>query len=87
MKIKVVREQFQKALHRVNSIVGSRTMLPILGNVLLNAENDKVTLMRLKMDLQNHNRPENSVKRVMGRRLCQLTPVQILIDASPPLSS
>jgi len=63
MKIKVVREQFQKALHRVNSIVGSRTMLPILGNVLLNAENDKVTLITTDLEVRISTSLEATVEQ------------------------
>ena len=52
MKIKVAREKFLKALQRVNSIVGSRTMLPVLGNVLLKAEENTLSLTATDLEVR-----------------------------------
>ena len=52
MKIKVAREKFLKALQRVNSIVGSRTMLPVLGNVLLKAEDNILSLTATDLEVR-----------------------------------
>ena len=44
MKFTVNREKLQKALQRVGSIIGSRSMLPVLGNVLIQAEEGFIRL-------------------------------------------
>ena len=44
MKFSVEREKLQRALTHVSSIIGSRSMLPLLGNVLINAQDGVLTL-------------------------------------------
>lgn len=52
MKFSVNREKFAKALQRVNSIIGSRSMLPILGNVMLKAENNQLSLTTTDLEIR-----------------------------------
>jgi len=75
MKIKVVREPLQKALHRVNSIVGSRTMLPILGNVLLKAEENRLTLVTTDLEV----RISTSVEAAVEQPGCTTLPCRKLL--------
>ena len=43
MKVNVKKDALLKALQKVSNIIGSRTTLPVLANVLLEAENGKLT--------------------------------------------
>ncbi len=52
MKFTVEREKFLKALQRVNNIVSSRSMLPILSNVLLAAEDNKLKLTATDLEIR-----------------------------------
>ncbi len=52
MKFSVNREKLFKALQRVNSIIGSRSMLPILGNVMLKAEADTLHLTTTDLEIR-----------------------------------
>ncbi len=51
MKISIEKDQILEALHKVQSIVGQRTTLPILSNVLLEAEDGKLTLSTTDMEV------------------------------------
>ena len=52
MKFVVNREKFQKALQKVGSIIGSRSMLPLLSNVLIQAEDGKLKLCTTDLELR-----------------------------------
>ena len=52
MKFTVNREKFQKALQRVGSIIGARSMLPLLGNVLIEANEGGLTLCTTDLDIR-----------------------------------
>ena len=52
MKFKVKREKLQKALTRVNSAIGSRSMFLMLGNVLMEADVGKLTLTTTDVELR-----------------------------------
>ena len=52
MKFTVNREKLQKALQRVGSIIGSRSMFPVLGNVLLQAEDNILTLTTTDLEMR-----------------------------------
>ncbi|MEI6422805.1 MAG: DNA polymerase III subunit beta, partial [Lentisphaerota bacterium] len=41
MKLSISREKFLDALQKVTSIIGSRSTLPVLANVLIEAGKDK----------------------------------------------
>ncbi|MBQ9788394.1 MAG: DNA polymerase III subunit beta [Lentisphaeria bacterium] len=52
MKFTVNREKLLKGLQKVSSIIGSRSMLPILGNVLVTAEDDKLSLCSTDLEIR-----------------------------------
>jgi DNA polymerase-3 subunit beta len=52
MKFTVEREKFLKALQRVNNIVSTRSMLPILSNVLITAENNQLKLTATDLEIR-----------------------------------
>ncbi|HJO94243.1 MAG TPA: DNA polymerase III subunit beta [Victivallales bacterium] len=52
MKIKIARDILLSSLQKVNSIISSRSTLPILGNVLLQAQNEKLTLTTTDLDIR-----------------------------------
>ena len=51
MKFSIEKDQILEALQKVQSIVGQRTTLPILSNVLLEAVNGKLTLTTTDMEV------------------------------------
>ncbi len=51
MKFSIEKDQILEALQKVQSIVGQRTTLPILSNVLLEAGNGKLTLATTDMEV------------------------------------
>jgi DNA polymerase-3 subunit beta len=51
MKFSIEKDQILEALQKVQSIVGQRTTLPILSNVLLEADNGKLTLTTTDMEV------------------------------------
>jgi len=77
MKFKVNREKFQKALQRVVSIIGARSILPMLGNVLLEAGDGNLKLTTTDLDIRITTNVEAEVSdpgtgTVPARRLAQL---------------
>ena len=52
MKFTVKREKLQKALQRVGSIIGARSMLPLLGNVLIEAGENNLKLCTTDLDIR-----------------------------------
>src|SRR2546427_48495 len=51
MKFSIPKEQMMNGLQAVQNIVGSRTTLPILSNVLLRGENGKLELTATDLDV------------------------------------
>ena len=51
MKISILKEDLLIGLQRVQNVVGIRSTLPILANVLLSAEKDKLTLTTTDLDV------------------------------------
>ena len=62
MKFTVSREKLLKALQRVNSTIGSRNTLPILGNVLVEAGNNVVNLTTTDLEIRIVTRIEAEVE-------------------------
>ena len=52
MKFVVDREKLQRALTHVSSIIGTRSMLPLLGNVLIKAEDGMLTLTTTDLEMR-----------------------------------
>ena len=77
MKFTVNREKFQKALQKVGSIIGSRSMLPLLSNVLIQAEDGKLKLTTTDLELRLATEVEAEITEVgvttlPARKLTQL---------------
>lgn len=51
MKLKINRDHFANGLAQVLNVVGSKATMPILGNVLIEAAKDSVTLTTTNLDL------------------------------------
>jgi DNA polymerase-3 subunit beta len=51
MKLKINRDHFASGLAQVLNVVGSKATMPILGNVLIEAAKDSVTLTTTNLDL------------------------------------
>ena len=62
MKFTVNREKLQKALQRVGSIIGSRSMLPVLGNVMIQAEEGVLTLTTTDLEIRISTKVEATVE-------------------------
>ena len=52
MKISMKKDTLLKALQKVSNIIANRTTLPVLANVLLEAENGKLTLTTTDLELR-----------------------------------
>lgn len=61
MKFTVSREKLLKALQRVNSTIGSRNTLPILGNVLVEAAENIISLTTTDLEIRIVTRVEAEV--------------------------
>ena len=77
MKFTVSREKFQKALQRVGSIIGSHSMLPLLSNVLIQAEDGKLKLCTTDLELRLSTEVEAEISEagittLPARKLTQL---------------
>ena len=62
MKFTVSREKLLKALQRVNSTIGSRNTLPILGNVLVEANDNMVSLTTTDLEIRIVTRIEAEIE-------------------------
>ncbi len=63
MKLTVNRENFYKAIQKVTNIIGSRSTLPVLANVLLEAENGKLTLTTTDLEIRISTKLDANVER------------------------
>ena len=75
MKFTVEREKFLKALQRVNNIVSTRSMLPILSNVLITAEEDLLRLTATDLEI----RIDTSVEAVVAEPGATTLPAKRLL--------
>jgi DNA polymerase-3 subunit beta len=51
MKIKILKQSFLKNIQHVQNIISSKSSLPILSNILIEAEKNKVTLTSTDLDI------------------------------------
>jgi DNA polymerase-3 subunit beta len=51
MKLAITKEQFANGLQAVQNVIGSRSPLPILSNVLLQAEDNRLRLTATDLDV------------------------------------
>jgi len=63
MKFSIEKDQILEALQKVQSIVGQRTTLPILSNVLLEAGNGRLTLTTTDMEVSVRTSIEADIQR------------------------
>ena len=77
MKLTVKKEKLLEALQKLTSIIGSRTTLPVLANVLFEAENNTLTLTTTDLEIRITTRLEVELERegkttLPGKRLLSL---------------
>ena len=51
MKLSVNQQDIQKSLNYCQGVIEKRSTLPILSNILLNAQNSKLTITATDLDL------------------------------------
>ena len=62
MKFKINRDHFANGLAQVLNVVGSKATMPILSNVLIEAEKDQISLTTTNLDLGIRCRIKAEVK-------------------------
>ena len=91
MKFIVEREKLQRALAHVSSIIGSRIMLPLLGNVLIEADNGAITLTTTDLEMRITTSVEADVEssgkttlpaRKLGSLVASMTGDRITFDVN-----
>lgn len=92
MKFKINRDHFANGLAQVLNVVGSKATMPILSNVLIEAEKDQISLTTTNLDLGIRCRIKAEVKEggaitLPVKRLAgivrELPSVDVTFDASP----
>jgi DNA polymerase-3 subunit beta len=92
MKFKINRDHFSNGLAQVLNVVGSKATMPILSNVLIEAEKDHITLTTTNLDLGIRCKIKADVKdpgsvTLPVKRLAtivrELPNVDVVFDASP----
>jgi DNA polymerase-3 subunit beta len=92
MKFKINRDHFANGLAQVLNVVGSKATMPILSNVLIEAEKDQISLTTTNLDLGIRCRIKAEVKETGAvtlpvKRLAsivrELPNVDVSVDASP----
>jgi DNA polymerase-3 subunit beta len=63
MKLTVKRESFIQAIQKVINIIGNRSTLPVLANILLEAKNNTLTLTTTDLEIRITNSIEAQVER------------------------
>ena len=92
MKFKINRDHFANGLAQVLNVVGSKATMPILSNVLIEAEKDQISLTttnldlgircKIKADVKETGSVTLPVKRLAGI-VRELPNVDVTLDASP----
>lgn len=92
MKFKINRDHFANGLAQVLNVVGSKATMPILSNVLIEAEKDQISLTttnldlgircRIKAEVKDTGAVTLPVKRLAGI-VRELPNVDVTLDASP----
>jgi DNA polymerase-3 subunit beta len=92
MKFKINRDHFANGLAQVLNVVGSKATMPILSNVLIEAEKDQISLTTTNLDLGIRCKIKAEVKETGAvtlpvKRLAtivrELPNVDVTLDASP----
>lgn len=92
MKFKINRDHFANGLAQVLNVVGSKATMPILSNVLIEAEKDHISLTttnldlgircKIKADVKETGSITLPVKRLAGI-VRELPNFDVMVDASP----
>jgi DNA polymerase III subunit beta len=92
MKFKINRDHFANGLAQVLNVVGSKATMPILSNVLIEAEKDQISLTttnldlgircKIKADVKETGAVTLPVKRLAGI-VRELPNIDVTLDASP----
>jgi DNA polymerase-3 subunit beta len=92
MKFKINRDHFANGLAQVLNVVGSKATMPILSNVLIEAEKDQISLTttnldlgircKIKADVKETGSVTLPVKRLAGI-VRELPNVDVALDAAP----
>ena len=92
MKFKINRDHFANGLAQVLNVVGSKATMPILSNVLIEAEKDQISLTttnldlgircKIKAEVKDTGAVTLPVKRLAGI-VRELPNVDVTLDASP----
>ena len=92
MKFKINRDHFANGLAQVLNVVGSKATMPILSNVLIEAEKDQISLTTTNLDLGIRCQIKAEVKETGSvtlpvKRLAgivrELPNIDVTVDASP----
>ena len=92
MKFKINRDHFANGLAQVLNVVGSKATMPILSNVLIEAEKDQISLTTTNLDLGIRCKIKAEVKETGAvtlpvKRLAgivrEMPNVDVTLDASP----
>ncbi len=92
MKFKINRDHFANGLAQVLNVVGSKATMPILSNVLIEAEKDQISLTTTNLDLGIRCKIKAEVKETGAitlpvKRLAgivrELPNIDVTLDASP----
>lgn len=68
MNLTITKEQILEGLQAVQNVVGARTTLPILSNVLMSVEGEKMEFTATDLDVTVACSVEAKVKRAARRR-------------------
>ena len=82
MKFKISKEDFIEGLQQVQHVVSNRTTLPILSNVLLEADGDSLKLTTTDLDVGVSGSVKATVSKA-GSTLFQLEDWQVLLGNFP----
>ncbi len=92
MKFKINRDHFANGLAQVLNVVGSKATMPILSNVLIEAEKDQISLTTTNLDLGIRCRIKADVKETgavtlpvkrLSSIIREMPNVDVSVDASP----
>jgi hypothetical protein len=71
MKFKINRDHFANGLAQVLNVVGSKATMPILSNVLIEAEKDQISLSTTNLDLGIRCKIKAEVKETGSPRMLE----------------